>query len=244
MNPGERRIAAGIGLSLAFLAAARFLFRKLQTQHLPYPLEEGHLPFSEVVAIIAEIKLASREKLKSLRVACAEERAHVKTQPAKYEEVVLSYLVKESDVLREATEGVLARREIPKSLFDRSIQQDLQLETAARDLSNSLDIGLDDMSESVPRELTREVYIAAMQSFESSLQALISDYHGGVPVPPLSLVFMFIKSYDQVREKYPFTEFQLAAAGKVYASSRSDMQTRLQALTSKVMPSRKVRVAS
>jgi len=244
MNQGEGRFLAGLGLSLAFLAAGRYLFNKLKVPDLPYPLEDNRLPLAEVVQLIEEVKAASRHKLKSLRVACAEERVHVKAQPAKYEEVVLSYLLKENDVLREATVEVLARHQVPRDLFDRSLQHSLQAEREVKDLSDSLNLGIDDMSEAVPSELTREVYLEAMQSFESSLQAIISQYHGDIPAPALTLVLMFIKSYDQAREKYPFTEFQLAAAGKVYASSRTDLQTRLQLLTSKVMPARKVRAAS
>lgn len=241
MNPGEGKVVLGVGISLACLFAGRYLFQRLQGKTLPYSLEDGHLPYSSLLSIIEEIKLKCRLKLKTLRVACAEERFHVKHNPDKYEEIVLSYLVKENDALQETTEKVLEAHQIPKPLFERSLQKYIQGENTARDLSRSLDIGLGDLSEHVPANLTREVYLETMNAFEATFDREISQYRGEKPMPPLTLILLCIRSYDQVREKFPFTEFQLAAAGQVYNANRSDLQARLQMLTAKVMPRSKVR---
>lgn len=117
--------------------------------------------------------------------------------------------------MKKATADVLALYGISDRLLEESLRRNLQIEDAAALLNESLRIDIDDV-EPVPPALTSALYETIMIEFEGNLHTAVENYHGEMPVPPCDLVVLLLRVYDGLKEKYGFSEFELAAAGKMY----------------------------
>lgn len=117
--------------------------------------------------------------------------------------------------MKKATADVLALYGISERLLEESLRRNLQIEDAAALLNESLRIDIDDV-EPVPPALTSAIYETIMTEFEGNLHTAVENYHGEMPAPPCDLVVLLLRVYDELKTKYGFSEFELAAAGRMY----------------------------
>lgn len=117
--------------------------------------------------------------------------------------------------MKKSTADILALYEVPARLFEDSLRRHLQIQASAVLLNQALHMDIED-SEPVPAALTAALYETIMTEMEAQLRIKVDGYEGKVPISAFDLVLLMLRLYDELKKKYGFSEFELAAAGKSY----------------------------